>query len=184
MWPRPYKQTFVPPSHGGSTFNLVSIGCAVSEEMSFENVDDLDNVWQQTIFHPISSHGAFGSGEVKINYKSKMLSTLSCTENIFDSRCSIQYKGSYIDVHFVWNLWNKPLELHKFHEITTKVSFCLSYDFKLYYIPVKIPLSTSNIPTQKYNFLYHASSFFSSPEHEVLMVNYCAQCPSCVVRHP
>ena len=42
MWPRPYQQTFVPLAHGGSTCNLVLIGPAVSEEMSFEKVDNAD----------------------------------------------------------------------------------------------------------------------------------------------
>ena len=38
MWPGPFEQTFVPPSQGGSTWNLASIGKVVAEEM-FENVD-------------------------------------------------------------------------------------------------------------------------------------------------
>ena len=37
MWPGPFEQTFIPPSHGGSTWNLVSIGLAVSKEKKFEN---------------------------------------------------------------------------------------------------------------------------------------------------
>ena len=37
-WPQPFEQTFVPPSQGGSIWNLASIGPVVSEEM-FENVD-------------------------------------------------------------------------------------------------------------------------------------------------
>ena len=32
MWPRPHKQTFVPQTHGGSTWNLASIF-----EKMFEN---------------------------------------------------------------------------------------------------------------------------------------------------
>ena len=39
MWPGPFEQTFVPPSQGGSRWNLVSIGPVVSEEKTFENVD-------------------------------------------------------------------------------------------------------------------------------------------------
>ena len=35
----PYKQTFLPPSHGCSTWNLTSIGPVVSEKKMFENVD-------------------------------------------------------------------------------------------------------------------------------------------------
>ena len=37
MWPGPFEQTFVPPSHGDSIWNLASIGPVVSEEKS---VDD------------------------------------------------------------------------------------------------------------------------------------------------
>ena len=37
MWPRCPEQTFVPPTHGGSTWNLASIGSAVLEKKSFEN---------------------------------------------------------------------------------------------------------------------------------------------------
>ena len=33
MWPGPFEQTFVPPSHGDSIWNLTLIGQAVSEEM-------------------------------------------------------------------------------------------------------------------------------------------------------
>ena len=40
MFPRHYEQIFVPPPHVGYTYNLVSIGLAVSEEMSFSNVDE------------------------------------------------------------------------------------------------------------------------------------------------
>ena len=39
MWPGPFEQTFIPPSHGGSTWNLASIGQAVSKEKKFENVN-------------------------------------------------------------------------------------------------------------------------------------------------
>ena len=42
MWPGPFEQTFVPPSQGGSTWNLTSIGPVVSEEKMFENVDILN----------------------------------------------------------------------------------------------------------------------------------------------
>ena len=35
MWPGPFEQSFVPPSHGGSIWNLTLIGQAVSEEKKF-----------------------------------------------------------------------------------------------------------------------------------------------------
>ena len=37
MWPRCREQTFVPPTHGGSTWNLASIGPWVLEKKIFEN---------------------------------------------------------------------------------------------------------------------------------------------------
>ena len=36
MWPEPFEQTFVPPSHGDSIRNLASIGPVVSEEKMFK----------------------------------------------------------------------------------------------------------------------------------------------------
>ena len=40
MWPGPFKHTFVPPSHGGSLWNLTLIGQAVYEEIFLKSVDD------------------------------------------------------------------------------------------------------------------------------------------------
>ena len=37
MWPRPCEQTFIPPSHWGSIWNLALIGPAVLEKKIFEN---------------------------------------------------------------------------------------------------------------------------------------------------
>ena len=37
MWPRPREQTFVPPSHWGSIWNLDSTGPVVLEKKIFEN---------------------------------------------------------------------------------------------------------------------------------------------------
>ena len=37
MWPRPCEQTFVPPSHWGSIWNLALIGQVVLEKKIFEN---------------------------------------------------------------------------------------------------------------------------------------------------
>ena len=36
MWPGPFEQTLILPSHGGSIWNLTLIGQAVSEEKMFE----------------------------------------------------------------------------------------------------------------------------------------------------
>ena len=40
MWPGLFEQTFVFPSHGGSLWNVTSIGLMALEEKMFENVDD------------------------------------------------------------------------------------------------------------------------------------------------
>ena len=79
MWPGPFEQTFVPPSQGGSKWNLALIGPVVSEEKMFENVDI-----QHTHIHThIRTTEAYlyykltnepkGSGELK--------KTLSCHSN-------------------------------------------------------------------------------------------------------
>ena len=39
MGPRPFEQTFMHPSLGGSISSLASIGLAVSHEKKFENVE-------------------------------------------------------------------------------------------------------------------------------------------------
>ena len=39
MWHGPFEQPFVPPSQGGSTWNLASTGLVASEEKIFENAD-------------------------------------------------------------------------------------------------------------------------------------------------
>ena len=38
MWPGPFEHTYVRLSHGGSTWNLASIGLTVIEEKKFENI--------------------------------------------------------------------------------------------------------------------------------------------------
>ena len=39
MWPKPFEQTFVPPSQGDSTWNLASISQVVIEEKKFKNIE-------------------------------------------------------------------------------------------------------------------------------------------------
>ena len=70
MWPRPFEQLFFPKVPGVCIWNLVAIGPAVSEEKSFEIVDGrrTDGRTDRRTTepsHPISSPGAFGSGELK-----------------------------------------------------------------------------------------------------------------------
>ena len=46
MWPRLFEQTFVPPSHGSSIWNLVSIGPVVSGEKMFKECEQqTDRRW-------------------------------------------------------------------------------------------------------------------------------------------
>ena len=60
MWPRPHKQTFVPPTHGGSTWNLALIGQVGLEEKVFENGGRTDGPYYKLTNEPT------GSGELKI----------------------------------------------------------------------------------------------------------------------
>ena len=67
VWPGPFEQTFVPPSQGGSTWNLASIGQVVSEEM-FENVDNTHTYIRTTeayLSYKLTTEPK-GSGELKI----------------------------------------------------------------------------------------------------------------------
>ena len=70
MWPRPFEQTFVPPSLGASIWNLSSIGPVVSEEKMFENVDgrrttDDGRTPDAGVTGILLAHQwAFGSGEL------------------------------------------------------------------------------------------------------------------------
>ena len=43
MWPGPFEQAFVPPSQGGSMWNLVSISLVVIEEGKFKNTESEKN---------------------------------------------------------------------------------------------------------------------------------------------
>ena len=63
MWPIPFEQLFFPKGPGGCIWNLVAISPLVSEEKSFEIVDGRTTEPVYTI----SSPGAFGSGELKID---------------------------------------------------------------------------------------------------------------------
>ena len=64
MWPGRNIQIFFPPLSRGCIWNLIEIGPVVSEEKSFENVDGQPT--DDGDYHPISSLGAFGSGELKM----------------------------------------------------------------------------------------------------------------------
>ena len=59
MWPGPFEQTFVPPYHGDSIWNLASIGPVVSEEKMFKECGRrTDDGWtdrRQRLTYPISS---------------------------------------------------------------------------------------------------------------------------------
>ena len=68
MWPGSFEQLFVPPTPGGYIQNLVTTGPVVSEEKSFEIVDGQPRRTTEPT-HPISSPGAFGSGELKNSQK-------------------------------------------------------------------------------------------------------------------
>ena len=67
MWPEPVEQTFVPLSHGGSTWNLALIGPAVLEMKIFESDGRRrtdDGPW---LYNKLTSE-LKGSGELKRGY--------------------------------------------------------------------------------------------------------------------
>ena len=68
MRPGPFEQTFVPPSIGGSIWNLTLIGPAVSEEKMFKECgrrtrDDRRRTTEAYLSYKLTR--AFGSGELK-----------------------------------------------------------------------------------------------------------------------
>ena len=72
MWPRCPEQTFVPPTHGGSTWNLASVGPAVLEKKIFENGGRTDDNGRQRTtdgacqYYKLTNEHK-GSGELKTN---------------------------------------------------------------------------------------------------------------------
>ena len=71
MWPICLEQTFVPPTHGGSIWNLASIGPGVLEKKIFENGGRMDNGWQQTddgacLFYKLTNESKGSGGELNI----------------------------------------------------------------------------------------------------------------------
>ena len=65
MWPRPHEQTFVPPSHWGSIWNLTLTGQVVLEKKNTENGGRLtdDGAW---LYYKLTNEPK-GSGELKKN---------------------------------------------------------------------------------------------------------------------
>ena len=65
-WPRPREQTFVPPFHRGSIWNLALTGPAVLEKKIFENGGRTDNgPW---LYYKLTNEPK-GSGELKSHSK-------------------------------------------------------------------------------------------------------------------
>ena len=77
MWPRPFEPTFVPPSQGGSVWNLALIGPLVLEEM-FENVDIYTHIrtTEAYLYYKLTNEPK-GSGELTITILHHMGSSLS-----------------------------------------------------------------------------------------------------------
>ena len=84
MWSEPFEQTFVPPPHGDSIWNLASISPVVSEEMMFKQCERQpdDRQTDDGGLPILKAHQwAFPSGELK----SKETLTLHCMGKIFIS---------------------------------------------------------------------------------------------------
>ena len=103
MWPGPFEETLVPPSHGGSTWNLASIGSVVSEEKMFKNVD---NNIRTTEAYP-------GSGELKMS-----------TRRIFQEN----YLVALANTSFMTSIQSEPLStfIRRYSTANPQASLCLA----------------------------------------------------------
>ena len=78
MWPQPFEQNFVPPSHRSSKWNLTLIGPVVSEEKMFKECGRRTmtyNGWRTTeasLSYELTKW-AFGSGELIITRGDKKI---------------------------------------------------------------------------------------------------------------
>ena len=75
MWPGPFEQTSVPPSHKSSIWNLTLIGPVVSEEKMFKECgrrrmtdNDIRRMAEAYLSYKLTK-SAFGSGELKTTEK-------------------------------------------------------------------------------------------------------------------
>ena len=73
MWPRPLEQTFVPPSHWGSIWNLALIGPAVLEKKIFENGGRMDNGRTMDYCYYKLTNEPKGSGELKLQLSKRKI---------------------------------------------------------------------------------------------------------------
>ena len=72
MWPGPFEQTFVTPSHRSSIWNLTLIGPVVYEifkECGRRTTTDIKRTTEAYLSYKLTN-GAFVSGELKIHLKS------------------------------------------------------------------------------------------------------------------
>ena len=84
MWPRPHKQTFVPPSHRGSIWNLALIGPVILEKKIFENGGRTTDggPW---LYYKLTNEPK-GSGELKMWNVSEMTKAKNLWRNRFEAK--------------------------------------------------------------------------------------------------
>ena len=63
MWPGPFEQTFIPPSHRSAIWNLTLIGPVASEEKMFKECG-LHTTTEDYLSYKLTKW-VFGSGELK-----------------------------------------------------------------------------------------------------------------------
>ena len=66
-WPGPFEHSFVPPSHGGSIWNLTLIGQAVSEEKTFKECGRQRRTDNGACLHYKLTYEPKGSGDLTRN---------------------------------------------------------------------------------------------------------------------
>ena len=90
MWPGPFEQIFIPPSHGDSIWNLAPIGLDVSEEKTFKE-DGQTSATEAYLSYKLSNeplaqvslkdqykHRIDGKEQIKIFFYKKMTRLWSC----------------------------------------------------------------------------------------------------------
>ena len=100
MWPRCHEQTFVPPTHRGSTQNLALIGQAVSEEKMFEIVDADGRTYDGRT--PEQGYTKSSPMSLRLRWANKYISTyMSHIRSTVLERSVMNYRGRGLSMFYL-----------------------------------------------------------------------------------
>ena len=166
IWPEPFEQTSIPPSHGGSLWNLASTGPVVSEEDVFKV-----SVWQTDgrrrpiypVNSPMSLRLRWANDTCNIN------NTLSAHTMLFHPARRSRSSSSFCLKCPFWITWLREcLSKHSVSmRIATVCSFCIE-TIKTVLNQPENSMCTSSKPSESFLF----------PVKEVIMLWKCIQ-PVC-----